>query len=164
MKDLVKKWWFWLIILAIVIVLSLTTIILMGYGLIKGETGDLAIEIQGIYEDATVYSSAGGNTLVVELRNWDNQHSEELSKIINTVKTRLNNNQLSSYNKLVTLTYLESNNKEEVLFMKTTYNIPDFVKDEANTKTYIAYEEYENLFGTLNNTMNGYTSLFNSIY
>lgn len=164
MKELIKKWWFWVIILAIVIVFGFITIVLMGYGVIKGEIGDLAIEIQNIYKDATIYSSVGSNTLVVELRNWDNQHSEELGKIINTIKTRINNNQLSSYNKFVTLTYLESNNKEEVLFMKTTYNIPDFVKDEVNTKTYIAYEEYESLFGTLNKTMNGYTNLFNSIY
>lgn len=162
MKDLIKKWWFWVILLAIVIVIGFTVIVIIGFNIVKGDFGELAIEIQEIYEDATIYSSAGNNTLVLELNNWDNEYNNKLSQIINIVKTKVNNNELQAYTKFITLSYIKSSEKENVLFVKTTYNLPDFT--EENTKDYIDFEEYQNLYKTLNKTMNGYTNLFNSTY
>lgn len=163
-KNFYKKWWFWVIILVITIVIGLTIIIAIAFSIVKGEIEDLALEIQEIYEDATVYSSAESNTLFIELRNWNSQYSNELEKIIKTVKTKVNNNELSMYNRLVTLTYMESNEKEEALIIRKSYSLPDFVKNEKDSKSYIIFEEYKNLYDTLNKTMDGYTSLFNSIY
>lgn len=162
MKDIIKKWWFWLIILAIIIVIGITIIMLKAFDMALGEVEKLAIEIQNIYEDATIYSSAGENTLVLELNNWSNSNTEELNKIINTVKNKIKDNKLQSYSKFVTLAYLESSNKENVLFIKTTYNLPDFTKEEE--LEYIMFSEYQDLYKTLSNTMDGYTNLYNSIY
>lgn len=163
-KEIYKKWWFWIIILAIVIIISFTLIMLKAFNIVKGETGELAIEIQNIYEDATVYSSAGGRTLIVELRNWHNEYTDELNNIINVIRNRIKNGELQSYEELVTLSYIESSDKEEALFIRMSYSLPDFIQNKAETKEYIVFEEYEELFDTLNQTMDGYTGLFNSIF
>lgn len=163
-KTFYKKWWFWVIILAIVIVIGTTIIMAMAFNVIKGETGDLALEIHKINKDAIVYSSAGDDTLFIELRNWDNKYSNQLEKIISIIKNKVNNNELSMYNKFVTLAYMESSNKKDALIIRTSYSLPNFVKDEEDSKSYIIFEEYQSLYNTLNETMDGYTSLFNSIY
>lgn len=161
-KTLYKKWWFWTIILTIVIVIAFTTI--MSVALIKVTTGvsGLAMQIQDIYKDSTVYTSAGDNVLLLELNNWDNQYSNKLKEIIKLIKETVENGELNEYSKFITISYIKSNDKNNVLCIKETYSIPDFVKEEE--KEYIAFEEYQNLYNTLDKTMNGYTNLFNSIY
>ena len=162
-KTFYKKWWFWVIVLAIIVIISFTSIIMIGFSIVLDEVGKLAMDIQSINENVTVYSSAGENTLIIELRDWSNDNSEELSEIINVVKDRINKGGLSSYHELITLTYLESNGKEESLFIRTSYNIPEFTQNGL-TKEYIDFSEYQNLFDTLDETMEGYTGLFNSLY
>lgn len=163
-KTFYKKWWFWVIILLIVAVIGFTIVMTIAFNIVKGEVGDLAIEIQEIYDDATVYSSAGSNNIVIELKNWSNEYTTQLNQIINAVKTRINNGELQNYTKLITLAYIESNNKQDALFVKNEYSIPEFIQNEEETREYIIFEEYENLYDTLNQTMEGYTGLFNSIY
>ena len=148
--------------LGIVIVIGFTIIMIMAFNMIKGEVGDLAIQIQDIYEDATIYSSAGNNTLVLELDNWKNEYSDKLPKIIEVVKNKINNNELQLYSKFVTLTFIESGGKGNVLFVKTIYNLPDFTNEVTNE--YIDFEEYQSLNDTLNKTMSGYTNLYNSLF
>ncbi len=164
MKEIIKKWWFWLILLGIIIVIGFTIIMMMAFNMIKGEVGDLAIQIQNIYEDATIYASAGNNTLILELDNWNNNYSDELSRMIEIVKNKINNNELKSYSKFVTLAFIENNGKENALLVKTTYNIPEFTKNEEESKPYILFDEYQKLFDTYDKAMEGYTGLFNSIY
>ena len=163
-KNFYKKWWFWLIILAIIIIICFTSILMVDLSTVLDEVGKLGIDIQEIYEDATVYSSAGENTLIIELRNWSNDNTEKMNQIITVVKNRISNGELQSYTKLITLAYLGSNNTAEVLFVKNEYNIPEFTQIEDNSKVYILYTEYKELFDTLNQTMDGYTGLYNSIF
>ena len=162
-KKFYKKWWFWVII-AIIIIVCFTSIVMLGFSIILDEVGKLGRDIKEISEDATVYSSAGEDTLIIELRNWSNDNTEKMNQIITVVKNRISNGELQSYSKLITLAYLESNDTSEVLFIKNEYNIPEFTQIEDDSKTYILYTEYQELFNTLNQTMDGYTSLFNSIY
>lgn len=162
--SILKKWWLWLIVLAIVIIIAFTTIMIKAFSIVKDEIGSLAIDVQSIYEDATIYTSAGENTIIIELRNWSNDYAEELNQIINIVKSKISNGELQQYSKLVTLTYLKSNDIEEVLFIRDTYNLPQFTKDEQETKRYIAFEEYEDLLNTFDDTVEGYGDLFNNIY
>lgn len=154
-----KKWWFWLIILAIVIIISGTLIIMRGFSITLDEVGRLAIDVQNIYDDATVYTSAGDNTIVIELRNWDNDYVETLNKIIEAVKNKINNGELHQYSKLVTLTYLTSNEIED-LFIRDVYNIPDFTKEEE-TKQFIAFSEYQELYNNYEESMQLLDSIFN---
>lgn len=145
-----KKWWFWLIILAIVLVISFTLIMWKAFSTAFDEISVLAIDVQNVYEDATIYTSAGDNTIIIELRNWSNDYSEELNEIVDIVKSKINNGELQQYSKLITLTYLESNNIEEALFVKDVYNIPEFTQAEE-TKHYIIFDEYENLINSFSN-------------
>lgn len=154
-----KKWWFWLIILAIVIIISGTFIIMKGFSIVLDEVSSLAIDVQNIYEDATIYTSAGDNTIVIELRNWDNDYVETLNKIIETVKNKINNGELQQYSKLMTLTYLTSNETED-LFIRDVYNIPDFTKAEE-TKQFIAFSEYQELYNNYEDSMQLLDSIFN---
>lgn len=154
-----KKWWFWLIILAIVIIISGTFIIMKGFSIVLDEVSSLAIDVQNIYEDATIYTSAGDNTIVIELRNWDNDYVETLNKIIEAVKNKINNGELQQYSKLMTLTYLTSNETED-LFIRDIYNIPDFTKAEE-TKQFIAFSEYQELYNNYEDSMQLLDSIFN---
>lgn len=154
-----KKWWFWLIILAIVIIISGTFIIMKGFSIVLDEVSSLAIDVQNIYEDATIYTSAGDNTIVIELRNWDNDYVETLNKIIEAVKNKINNGELQQYSKLMTLTYLTSNETED-LFIRDVYNIPDFTKAEE-TKQFIAFSEYQELYNNYEDSMQLLDSIFN---
>lgn len=149
-KPFYSKWWFWLIMLIIVIVISITVIIWKAFSITLDEVGTLAIEVQNVYEDATIYTSAGENTLIIELRNYSNDYVEELNEIINIIKNKINNGELQQYSQLITLTYLESNDIEEALFIKDVYNIPEFTQAEE-TKQYIIFEEYEDVINSFSN-------------
>ena len=58
-KPIFKKWWFWVIILAVVIVIGITTIMVMALNIVKSGINEVALSVQGIDEEATVYTSAG---------------------------------------------------------------------------------------------------------
>lgn len=145
-----KKWWFWLMILAMVLIISGTLIIMKGFSIVLDEIGTLAIDIQNIYEDATVYTSAGDNTIIIELRNWNDDYSDELEKIGQTVKSKINRGELSSYSKLVMITYIEVDNIEEALFVRSEYDIPEFEMIQESQQ-YIVFDEYENLLNSFKN-------------
>lgn len=163
MKDLIKKWWLWLIVAIIIFIISLTIIVCVGYSTIKGEVENLAKEIQEIYSDATLYSSAGRNSLTLELLNFDNERdSKKQEEINNIIKTKKNNGELNEFNKLITLSYMNSNGKSNQLLMRTIVNLDEFTIESQ--ESYILFKEYEELFDKYNDAMNSYTKLFNSIY
>ncbi len=154
MKNTIKKWWFWVIILLIVIIIAFIAIMAMAFKSIQDEVWELASEIQDVYSDATVYASGGKNTLVLELNNWSNDYSSELSQIIDIVKGKIQNNKLQQYSRFITVAYLESNKKKDALLIRTTYKIPEWV--EETKVEYVLFDEYKSLF-------DNYTNLFNSI-
>lgn len=163
MKELIKKWWFWIIILIIIITISFTGIMCMAFNVIKGEVADLAKEIQNIYPDATLYSSAGRNTLVLELLNYDNERdATKQEEIINIIKSKKGNGELEEFTKIITLTFINSGGKSNALLSKTKINLKEFTIESQ--ESYILYKEYEELFNKYSNAMEGYTNLFNSIY
>lgn len=155
-----KKWWFWLMILAMVLIISGTLIIMKGFSIVLDEIGTLAIDIQNIYEDATVYTSAGDNTIIIELRNWDNDYSDKLNDIIDIVKAKIDKGELSQYSKLITLAYLTGSETEDLL-IKHTHSIPDFTEAEE-TKQYIAFSEYQELYNNYEDSMKLLNSIFNN--
>lgn len=88
MKDLIKRWWFWIIVLTITFIIGFTAIILLGYALINPDKNlsKLAKELQEYHENITVYQSAGKNTIIVEC-TFDNSEdsmakSEKIGEII----------------------------------------------------------------------------------
>lgn len=162
MSKVLEKWWFWVILSIIIITLLITISIIVVINGQGNEIKGLTSEVQRIYDEAEIYLSADKKTLILELNNWDNDYEEQLSEIINLLKSKINNNELQTYNKFVTLTYLNSNEQNNMLYIKQTYTLPDFVLED--TKEYIDFEEYKDLYNTLENTMDSYTNLFNDIY
>ena len=59
----------------------------------------------------------------------------------------------------MTLTYLTSNETED-LFIRDVYNIPDFTKAEE-TKQFIAFSEYQELYNNYEDSMQLLDSIFN---
>lgn len=161
-KQIYKKWWFWLIILAIIIVISFTIIMGIALNTINSGTNKVAIDIQNIDNEATVYTSAGGNNLIIELNNWNSDNRDKKNQILTTVREKVNNGEMKSYTELTILTYINSAGKSDSLFIKSIYKLPDFTLLEQ--KEYIDFNEYEKLFNTYDKAMDGYTGLFNSIY
>lgn len=88
MKDLIKKWWFWLILLAIVIVIGFTSIILIGFNMINPDENltNLSKDLQNYYEDITVYQSAGKNTIIIDCcfnsKEDATEKSEKIGEIV----------------------------------------------------------------------------------
>lgn len=162
MSKVLEKWWFWVILSIIIITLLITISIIVVINGQVNEIKGLTSEVQGIYDKAEIYLSADKKTLILELNDWDNDYEEQLSEIINLLKSKINNDELQTYNKFVTLTYLNSNEQKNVLYIKQTYTLPNFVLED--TKEYIDFEEYKDLYNTLDNTMDSYTNLFNGIY
>lgn len=84
MKDLVKKWWFWLILLVAIILIGLTSIILIGFNMINPDKNllNLSKELQDYHEEITVYQSAGKNTIMIDC-NFENKKeaTEKTEKI-----------------------------------------------------------------------------------
>lgn len=155
-----KKWWFWIIILAIVIVISFTLIMWKAFSTAFDEISVLAIDIQNVYEDATVYTSAGNNTIFIELRNWSNDYSDKLNEILDIVKTKIDNGGLQQYSKFITLAYLTSSETEDLL-IKHTYNIPSFTEVEE-IKQYISFSEYQELYDSYDDSMQLLNSIFSN--
>lgn len=161
-KNFYKKWWFWLIILVIIIVISFTIIMGIAFHTATSGINEVALDIQNIDSEATVYTSAGGSNLVIELNNWNSDNGDKKSQIITTVREKINNGEMKSYAELTILTYINSAGKADSLFIKSIYKLPDFTLLEQ--KEYIDFDEYEKLFNTYDKAMEGYTGLFNSIY
>lgn len=162
MKGIIKKWWFWVITLCIAAIISITLIIIVAMVKVTSGIDGLAIDIQNIHKDATVYISAGENTVVIELRNWDTDDIEKFSEIINEIKKEASNGILKNYSNFITITYLKNNNNEDSLVIKHEYSLPDFI--EKSKEEYIVFDEYTELFNKYDNTMKSYTNLFDSIY
>lgn len=153
-KNFYKKWWFWGIIAIIIIVLGCIAVMLMKQETIEEEEVEkLAIGIQKIYAESTIYTSINEEILFIELRNWDNDYNTRLEQILDLIHTEIKNGKLQTYNKLVMLSYLKGKDKGETMLIKNVNNLPDFAEDKTNTQSYIIFEEYENLFNTLSRAM-----------
>lgn len=177
--KLYQKWWFWVCIVLIVCVISSIIIITI---LINKKTVQtisntikntsniyaVAIQIQNIYNDATLYGSAGKKTLILELKNFDStKNATEYRNIITTIKNHLDN-ELSNYKELVIIQYSDNDKEQKHMLITTTYSLPDFMEKE--NKAFISFESYTDLYNTytdLYNTydkaMDSYTDLYMSI-
>lgn len=143
---MLKKWWFWLMIVIIVIIICITILFMKAFSIVEGEVENLAEDIHKAYRYANVYSSAEGDTLVVELRNWNTDYADTLNQIISIIRQRIDEGQLDSFTNLKILTYLNSGNEQENIFISYTSSLPDFIQDNTQTRQYISWEDYENMY------------------
>ena len=142
-NNFYQKWWFWICIVLVAIIISFTAIMMVGYNMAAGGIGKVAMTIQSIDSEATVYSSAGGNTVIVEIPNYtDATKEDKKASIIKNIQTFASNNgELSNYSKFILITKMNSDNKQDYFYFTDVYSLPDMTKDTTTSKSYIDFIE-----------------------
>lgn len=144
-KLFYKKWWFWIIVLAIVIVISFTIIIGMAFNNTTTGIHKVALSVQNIDNESTVYTSAGENTIVIEIPNYTDdskKHKEEA--IVSLIRDFANDGGiLSNYSKVVLCEKINSDTNIEDYFLITkVYSLPSMTQDVEQESIYIDFVEY----------------------
>lgn len=154
--KLYKKWWFWLCIVLVVIIISFTIIMIVGYNMAAGGIGRVARTIQSIDNEAVVYSSAGDNTVVVEIPNYkDETKKDKKENIINSIKAfAKKNRELNTYSKFVLITKTGTEDNPEYFCSTTIYNLPNMTENSALSKTYVDFVEITKVYANISSTSN----------
>ena len=79
MKNILKKWWFWLIIT--IVILFISFIIFICYRLFAPKHR-LAINVQSLNDDSTVYVSAGGHSIVIQSNYKEKDDFTEMFELV----------------------------------------------------------------------------------
>ena len=152
-KSFYKKWWFWVSLLAMLLIIGIT--IIMVIALIMTTTGinEVAIAVQRIDNEATVYTSAGGNTIIVEIPNYsDDAKKDKVQAIEMLLKGyAVENGILHNYSKAIICEKMNSDDNIENYFLITkVYLLPSMTQDTNAEDIYIDFLEYTKK--TLNST------------
>ena len=145
-KTFYKKWWFWLIILAIVIAIGFTTIMVVAFEYATGGIHQVAFDVQSIDDEATVYSSAGGNTKIVEIPNYTDDKKIKKKQEIETVLKNYasEGDVLSDYSKAIICTKMNSDttSAEDYFLSFSVYELPSMNLQTDLGSIYIDFIEY----------------------
>lgn len=141
-----KKWWFWVILLAITIVVGITIIMVTALFITTTGIHKVAKMVQEIDNEATVYTSAGGNTLIVELPNYtDDTKKHKLEAIEIALKAYAGENGiLHNYSKAIICEKMNSSedNIKNYFIATKVYSLPDMTLDKEAGDVYIDFVEY----------------------
>ncbi len=163
-KKFYKKWWFWVVLLAITIVVGVTITIVTALFITTTGIHEVARTVQNIDNEATVYTSAGGNTLIVELPNYtDDTKKYKLEAIENALKVYAEENGiLHNYSKAVVCEKINSSedNIENYFIATKVYSFPDMTEDKEAGDVYIDFIEYTKK--SLNSTSNNNSTISNN--
>lgn len=142
--KLYQKWWFWVCIVLTILIIGFAFIMIIGFNLATSGIHEVAISIQNIDNESTLYSSAGSNTVVVEIPNYtDATKKSQKENIEKTIAKYANNDDiLSNYSKFVLITKMNSDNKQDYFYSITTYTLPDMQEIENEYKLYIDFIEF----------------------
>lgn len=152
-KNFYKKWWFWLILLVMLIVIGIVTIMITALIITTTGIHEVAMSVQKIDNEATVYTSAGGNTLIVEIPNYSDDTKKDKVDAIEVLLKRYakENEVLHNYSKAIICEKIESNDNIEDYFLTTkVYSLPSMTQDTTAGDIYIDFVEYTKK--TLNST------------
>lgn len=140
---LYKKWWFWLILLAMTIVLGFVAIIIVALNITLSGINEVALDIQNIDNEATVYTSAGGNTIIVEIPNYsDNTKREKVKRIEEKIKSYATKDVLANYSKVLICSKINSDDeKKDYMLSTNAYSLPDMIPDLENSSIYVDFIE-----------------------
>lgn len=161
-RTFYKKWWFWVILLAITIVIGFTIIMVIALNIATDGIHEVALAVQNIDSEATVYTSAGGNTIVIEIPNYSDdtkKYKEEAIKIL--IKGYAEENGiLSNYSKAILCEKINSDDNIKDYFLSTKiYTLPDMTQDIDNSDVYIDFIEYtKKSLNTISTTSNSTTT------
>lgn len=102
MKDLLKKWWFWLII---ILAICIPIFIIIVYNSLFAPKHSLAYKVQNLNNDSTVYESAGGHSIVIQ-SDYRNSESSELYNIFELIRNNLK--ELKKYDYVLLQVYTDN--------------------------------------------------------
>lgn len=137
MKDVVKKWWFWIVG---IVISSLVIFILISVFINKSrnEIDTIVLGIQEIDEEAITYISTKKDTIVIEVPNSSKDKIESMEKLIKSCTKDI----LKNYSKLIIVAHLEIDN--EAFLINNVYTLPDVKQDVESESIYIDYAKYMN--------------------
>ena len=144
-KSFYKKWWFWVIVLAIVIIIAFTIIMGMAFNVTTSGIHEVALSVQNIDNEAIVYTSAGGNTIIIEIPNYTDSTKEyKVDAIISLIKGYAKDDGiLSNYSKVILCEKINSDNNIEDYFLTTkVYSLPSMTENTEQGDIYIDFIEY----------------------
>lgn len=133
MKELIKKWWFWLISLGIIISIGITIIMVIALKMTTEGIHKVAYAIQSIDEGATVYSSAGNNTIIIELTSDASDVRQQVENEIKNFSEK--DGELQHYSNLII--YIPFNYNTTSYLVKNVYKLPSMEQDISKEKIYI---------------------------
>lgn len=109
---------------------------------------EITSNIKTISENATLYVCEEEKTLYLEQRNYDTTISQEMqSEIIQIIKEEVDDT-FENYEKLILISYLNSEDKVNVQIVREVYDLSTFIREEE-TEYYIRFEEYEDMYNSL---------------
>lgn len=109
---------------------------------------EITSNIKTISENATLYVCEEEKTLYLEQRNYDTTISQEMqSEIIKIIKEEVDDT-FENYEKLILISYLNSEDKVNVQIVREVYDLSTFIREEE-TEYYIRFEEYEDMYNSL---------------
>lgn len=144
MKELIKKWWFWLISLLMLVVIGFVVITVIGFNLINPDKNltSLAQELQEYDNNITVYQSAGKNTILINCILNDNK-AIEMSEDIGNIIGKYTEN-LSVYEKICINLYTKDGKKMSCIFDIATQQLKDQATETWVLKDSESFIEIEN--------------------
>lgn len=147
MKEILKKWWFWVCLVIITLIIGFTAIMLKAFDEVAGELGETAKQVEDIYSEATLYRSAGANTLILELPNLDisTDTGESTYSKVKSIIYDNNKNFENTYSKLTTLITTSIN--ESTLMYKEEYDLTS--GDTIQFSGYIDYDTWKNTYDSV---------------
>lgn len=144
-KTFYKKWWFWLIMLIMVIIIGFSSVMLYALSIATKGINEVALKVQKIDSEATVYTSVGGNTIAIEIPNYSDdtkKHKEEAIKTLIKDYAK-DNGVLSNYSKAILCEKINSDDNIKDYFLSTKiYTLPDMTQDISSSDIYIDFIEY----------------------
>lgn len=143
-KQVYKKWWFWVVLLSVMLVIGITINILTPLVITTTRMNKLASIVQEIDKKATIYTSIGENTLIIELPNYTTKkHNVEAIEIV--LKGYASESEiLHNYSKVILCEKINPNeDKVENYFISPkVYSLPDMTQDIDAEDVYIDFVKF----------------------
>lgn len=112
----------------------------------KDAIKELELEVQAVYKNSIIYTSANEKILVLELKNCNNDNISKLTQILDIIEEKAK--EFKTYNKLITRAYF---NDESGMYMEDEIILSNFERQES--KKFVNYDDFEKLYNDYKNVM-----------
>ena len=104
---------------------------------------NLSKQINDLLGSSSVYYSADGTSMFIEIRDWDNENNEKLQEVITILRNDASKNNI----KLITITtYINDNSKKGYLVIRNMYDT-----ERGNIGKQETYIDFDTVSNAVNN-------------